>query len=267
MQTLLDQRTVLENALRKAIESQQLHLYYQVQVDSLNRPIGAEVLLRWEHPEQGCLTPGSFMEIAEESGLILPIGLWVLVTACVQLNLWQASPLAKQLILAVNVSAKQFHQPDFVAQVERALWETGAPASLLKLELTESIVLENIQDTIIKMDQLKHLGVSIAIDDFGTGYSSLQYLKELPLNQIKIDQSFVRDIDDPKDAAIVQAIIVMTEKLGLNVIAEGVETHAQRDFLERAGCHHYQGYLFSKPIPLQAFEALLQTWSSAGHSQ
>lgn len=267
MQTLLDQRTVLENALRKAIESQQLHLYYQVQVDSLNRPIGAEVLLRWEHPEQGCLTPGSFMEIAEESGLILPIGLWVLVTACVQLNLWQANPLAKQLILAVNVSAKQFHQPDFVAQVERALWETGAPASLLKLELTESIVLENIQDTIRKMDQLKHLGVSIAIDDFGTGYSSLQYLKELPLNQIKIDQSFVRDIDDPKDAAIVQAIIVMTEKLGLNVIAEGVETHAQHDFLELAGCHHYQGYLFSKPIPLQAFEALLQTWSSAGHSQ
>lgn len=266
MQIMLDQRTILENDLRRAIGSQQLHLYYQVQVDSLNRPVGAEVLLRWKHPEHGLLGPGRFMQMAEESGLILPVGLWVLVTACVQINLWRDNPLTNQLVLAVNVSAKQFHQPDFVAQVERVLWECGAPASRLKLELTETIVLENIQDTIKKMDQLKQLGVSISIDDFGTGYSSLQYLKELPLNQIKIDQSFVRDIDDPKDAAIVQAIIVMTEKLGLNVIAEGVETHAQRDFLELSGCHYYQGYLFSKPVPLPEFEALLKIWSGTGHS-
>ena len=189
----------------------------------------------------------------------MPIGLWVLQTACAQLKAWQCDALTRDLTLAVNVSAKQFHRADFVAQVQQVLLESGAKPSLLKLELTESTVLENVDDTIAKMREIKMLGVSFSMDDFGTGYSSLQYLKRLPLDQIKIDRSFVLDItSDPNDAAIVQAIIAMTEALGLNVIAEGVETEAQRDFLEKHGCHAFQGYLFSKPVPVEGFEALLK---------
>ena len=189
----------------------------------------------------------------------MPIGLWALQTACAQLKTWQRDALTRDLTLAVNVSAKQFHQADFVAQVQQVLLESGAKPSHLKLELTESTVLENIQDTVAKMRELKLLGVSFSMDDFGTGHSSLQYLKRLPLDQIKIDRSFVLDItSDPNDAAIVQAIIAMTEALGLNVIAEGVETEAQRNFLDKRGCHTFQGYLFSKPVPVEEFEALLK---------
>ncbi len=197
-----------------------------------------------------------FIPLAEDTGLIVPIGLWALQTACAQLAAWQPDASMRDLTLAVNVSAKQFRQPDFVAQVQRALKESGAKPSLLKLELTESTVLENVEDTISKMLELKLLGVSFSMDDFGTGYSSLQYLKRLPLDQVKIDRSFVRDItSDPDDAAIVQTIIAMSEALELNVIAEGVETEAQRDFLDRHGCRAFQGYLFSKPVPLEQFEA------------
>ena len=200
-----------------------------------------------------------FIPLAEETGLIVPIGLWVLQTACAQLKEWQNDALTRDLTLAVNVSAKQFRQPDFVAQVQRVLQESGAKPSHLKLELTESTVLENVEDTISKMRELKLLGVSFSMDDFGTGYSSLQYLKRLPLDQIKIDQSFVRDIaTDPNDAAIVQTIIAMTEALGLNVIAEGVETEEQREFLDMHGCHAFQGYLFSKPMPIIQFEDMLR---------
>ena len=258
MQTAIKARTELEDELRQALVKRQFRLHYQIQVDDLRRPLGAEALLRWEHPKRGLVSPGDFIVITEEAGLIVPIGLWVLQTACALLESWQHHVSTRDLTLAINVSAKQFRQADFVAQVTRLLQESGAAPSRLKLELTESTVLENVEDTIIKMHELKRIGVSFSMDDFGTGYSSLQYLKQLPLDQIKIDQSFVRDIIvNPNDAAIVKTIIAMTEVLGLSVIAEGVETEAQREFLERHGCRAFQGYLFSKPIPLEQFEDLL----------
>jgi diguanylate cyclase (GGDEF)-like protein/PAS domain S-box-containing protein len=258
MQAVIEARADLEAELRKAVAQQQFRLYYQIQVDSQRRALGAEVLLRWEHPERGLVSPAQFIPLTEETGLIVPIGLWVLQTACAQLKIWQQDIRTRDLVLAVNVSAKQFRQADFVALVQRTLLESGAKPSHLKLELTESTVLENVEDTIAKMHEIKMLGVSFSMDDFGTGYSSLQYLKRLPLDQIKIDQSFVRDIaSDANDAAIVQTIIAMTEALGLNVIAEGVETEAQREFLELRGCHAFQGYLFSKPLTLDKFEVML----------
>jgi diguanylate cyclase (GGDEF)-like protein/PAS domain S-box-containing protein len=259
MQASIEARADLEEELRHALELQQLCLYYQIQMDGRNRPLGAEALLRWRHPKRGLVSPAQFVPLAEDTGLIIPIGLWVLQTACALLKNWQNDALTRDLTLAVNVSAKQFRSPDFVAQVQRALVDTGAKPALLKLELTESIVLENVEDTIAKMRELKLLGVSFSMDDFGTGYSSLQYLKRLPLDQIKIDQSFVRDIvSDPNDAAIVRTIIAMSEVLGLNVIAEGVETEAQREFLDLRGCHAFQGYLFGIPMPLQEFEMSLK---------
>lgn len=259
MQAALDMRAAMEADLRHALDKQQFSLHYQIQVDNHRRPLGAEVLLRWLHPERGQVSPMQFIPVAEDTGLIVAIGLWVLKTACAQLYKWQLDSLTQDLTLAVNVSAKQFRHPDFVAQVQRVLLESGAKPSLLKLELTESTVLENVEDTISKMYQIKALGVSFSMDDFGTGYSSLQYLKRLPLNQIKIDQSFVRDIaTDPNDAAIVQTIIAMTEALGLNVIAEGVETEAQLEFIELRGCRAFQGYLFGKPLPIEQFEGKLR---------
>jgi diguanylate cyclase (GGDEF)-like protein/PAS domain S-box-containing protein len=259
MQSALDMRAKMDNDLRNAYAQKQFQLYYQVQVDNMRRPIGAETLLRWVHPERGIISPGEFIPLAEESGLIVPLGFWVLKTACAQLKLWQQSSQTRDLTLAVNVSAKQFRQADFVKQVQRVLLESGAKPSRLKLELTESTVLDNVEDTISKMREIKTLGVSFSMDDFGTGYSSLQYLKRLPLDQIKIDQSFVRDIaTDLNDAAIVQTIIAMTEALGLDVIAEGVETEAQFEFIDLRGCHSFQGYLFGKPMPIEQFENLLQ---------
>jgi diguanylate cyclase (GGDEF)-like protein/PAS domain S-box-containing protein len=259
MQAAIEARADLEEELRHALERKQLRLHYQIQMDSRNRALGAEVLLRWQHPKRGVVPPVQFIPLAEDTGLIAPIGLWVLQTACTQLKSWQQDALTRDLTLAVNVSAKQFRNKDFVAQVQRVLVETGAKPALLKLELTESTVLENVEDTIAKMRELKLLGVSFSMDDFGTGYSSLQYLKRLPLDQIKIDQSFVRDIvSDANDAAIVQTIIAMSEVLGLSVIAEGVENEAQREFLDLRGCHAFQGYLFGKPVLLEDFEAQLK---------
>ncbi len=258
MQMALEARAALEEDLRHAIENQQFCLFYQIQVDRLGRPLGAEVLLRWNHPDRSMVSPMQFIPLAEESDLILTIGSWVLQTACAQLREWQNRPQTGDLTLAVNVSARQFRQDDFVAQVEQVLRESGAQPSRLKLELTESTVLENVEDAISKLNEIRNLGVSFSLDDFGTGYSSLQYLKRLPLNQIKIDQSFVQDIvTDANDAAIVQTIIAMSQALGLDVIAEGVETEGQREFLDLRGCHAYQGYLFSKPVPLNEFEQLL----------
>ena len=259
VQTALEKRMAIEADLRQALARQQFLLHYQVQVDSRGKAVGAEVLLRWKHPERGFVFPDQFIPLAEETGLIVPIGLWVLQTACTQLKVWQQDALTRDLTLAVNVSAKQFHQADFVEQVQRALLESGIKPSLLKLELTESTVLENVQDTIAKMHEIRMLGTGFSMDDFGTGYSSLQYLKRLPLDQIKIDRSFVSDVtSNANDAAIVQAIIVMSKALGLNVIAEGVETGEQRDFLIKHGCHSFQGYLFSKPVIVEEFEALLK---------
>lgn len=260
MQRALETRAALEKDLRHALEKQQFRLYYQIQVDNLRRPFGAEVLLRWEHPQRGLVVPREFISLAEETGLIVPIGLWVLQTACAQLKEWQNDPMTRELTLAVNVSARQFRQTDFVAQVQRVLRESGAKPSYLKLELTESTVLDNVEDTISKMREIKLLGVGFSMDDFGTGYSSLQYLKRLPLDQIKIDQSFVHDIaTNPNDAAIVQTIIAMTEALGLSVIAEGVETEEQREFLDLRGCHAFQGFLFGMPMTVKQFKACCQT--------
>jgi len=261
MQAVLDARGKMEVELRVALANEQFRLYYQIQVDAGLRPIGAEALLRWEHPELGMIAPAQFIELAEDSGLILPIGQWVLETACAQIRLWQNNPQFSDLNISVNVSARQFRHEDFVAQVETVLETSGINPSQLKLELTESLILDNVEDSIFKMEQLKLIGVEFSMDDFGTGYSSLSYLKRLPLDQIKIDQSFVRDIStDPSDAAIVQTIIAMAETLGLMVIAEGVETEAQREFLDLRGCPAFQGYLFGAAVSVEQFETMLDSW-------
>ncbi len=257
-QAVLEARVQMETMLRDALVAQQFHLYYQVQVNQQCQAIGAEVLIRWIHPEKGLISPADFIPLAEEVGLILSIGQWVLESACRQLKAWENNPATQHFILAVNVSAKQFIEPDFEQQVIYALTQSGANANRLKLELTESMLVNNVDDIINKMTVLKALGISFSLDDFGTGFSSLSYLKRLPLDQLKIDQSFVRDaLTDTNAAAITQAIIALGNTLGFNVIAEGVETEAQRTFLAQHQCHHYQGYLFSKPIPVQDFERLI----------
>jgi diguanylate cyclase (GGDEF)-like protein len=258
MQEAINLRANLENELHKALEDNQFQLYYQVQVDQSGQPLGAEALIRWLHPERGIISPINFISLAEETGLILPIGQWVIVTACAQLKAWQDKKLTCELTISVNVSAKQFCLPDFVNQVRTVLEHYAINPMLLKLELTESILLQSIEDTIATMSALKEMGIRFSLDDFGTGYSSLQYLKQLPLYQLKIDQSFVRDIDvDSSDQAIVRTIIVMASSLDLNVIAEGVETEGQRQFLLSNGCNTYQGYLFGKPVAIDQFEVAL----------
>ena len=260
MQASITGRFSLEGELRKALENQEFQLYYQIQVDNLHRrPLGAEVLIRWNTPLRGLVLPMQFIPLAEETGLILPIGQWVLETACAQLKVWQQDAPTRDLVLAVNVSARQFRQADFVGRVQAAVQHHAIDPKQLKLELTEGMLLENIEETIATMNALNELDIQFSLDDFGTGYSSLQYLKQLPLDQIKIDRSFVRDItSDPNDAAIVQTIIAMAETLGLNVVAEGVETEAQREFLQLRGCSHFQGYLFGRPMPIEQFEASLK---------
>ncbi|WP_190272132.1 bifunctional diguanylate cyclase/phosphodiesterase [Sideroxydans lithotrophicus] len=259
MQDTLNTRTALEADLRKSIERREFNLFYQIQVDEMNRPVGAEALIRWIHPKRGMVSPAEFIPLAEETDLILNIGLWVLQEACAQLKTWQNNPLTRNLVLAVNVSAKQFRQSDFATQVRVFVEKYAIDPSKLKLELTESMLQENIEDTILIMNALKEIGVQFSLDDFGTGYSSLQYIKKLPLNQLKIDQSFVHDLDfDRDDKAIVRAIIAMAKSLQLDVIAEGVETQEQRQLLLNKGCTHFQGYLFSKPLPIREFDALLE---------
>ncbi len=262
MQEVINTRAMIEGELHSAIEQQQFELYYQIQVDSLRRPLGAEALIRWNHPVRGLVSPVQFISLAEETGLILPMGLWVLETACAQLKAWEHDEQTQNLVMSVNISARQFHQTEFVEQVKSALTRNAINPALLKLELTESMLLDNTEDTIATMNALKAIGIQLSLDDFGTGYSSLQYLKLLPLNQIKIDQSFVRNIaTDPNDAAIVQTIIAMTEALGLDVIAEGVETEAQREFLNLRGCPSFQGYLFGRPVPIKQFMVSLDQLS------
>jgi diguanylate cyclase (GGDEF)-like protein/PAS domain S-box-containing protein len=255
MQTSLDQRSALESDLRLAVERGQLQLYYQAQIDGARRILGAEALLRWVHPERGLVLPGHFIAVAEDTDLIQPIGRWVLEAACAQIKAWSADASTRELKLAINVSARQFRRPEFAAQVEQALAQTGADPTRLKIELTESIALENVIDTIDRMHALKALGVGFCMDDFGTGFSSLSYLKRLPVDQLKIDRVFVRDLaSDPNDAAIVQMIVTMGKTLGLDVIAEGVETQAQLERLCDYGCVAFQGYLFAGPLPLADFE-------------
>lgn len=259
MQKTIDVRLALENDLKKASESRQFQLYYQIQVDSSHQPIGAEALIRWIHPERGIVSPLTFIPLAEETGLILNIGAWVLEAACAQLKLWERDARTQNLVLAVNVSAKQYHQASFATQVQTAIQRHAVKPTLLKLELTESLLLDDIDGTISTMNALKRIGVSLSLDDFGTGYSSLQYLKQLPLDQIKIDQSFVCDIiNNSNGKTIVRTIIGMARSLNLDVIAEGVEKEDQRQFLLSNGCTHYQGDLFGEPVPIEQFEALLK---------
>jgi diguanylate cyclase (GGDEF)-like protein/PAS domain S-box-containing protein len=258
MQEAITASVDMEKELRNAIENKTFQLHYQIQVSSTGKTLGAEVLIRWIHPERGIISPLDFIPLAEKSGLILPIGQWVLDATCAQLKIWQQNPLTQNLVLAINVSAIQFHQDDFVEQVLATIARHNIDPTRLKLELTESMLVKNINDIITKMETLRKIGVSFSLDDFGTGYSSLQYLKILPLDQLKIDQSFVRDIaTDTSDRAIVLTIIIMAHSLNIDVIAEGVETQEQKKFLLAKGCSHYQGYLFSKPVPIDKFEALL----------
>jgi diguanylate cyclase (GGDEF)-like protein/PAS domain S-box-containing protein len=265
MQAEVSARAALEADLREAVYKQQLVLHYQPQVVGAGRITGVEALVRWQHPLRGMVSPAEFIPLAEESSLILPIGQWVLDTACAQLAAWAADPALAHLTMAVNVSARQFKQADFVLSVVASLARTGANPKLLKLELTESMLVDDVEAIIAKMGILKAHGVGFSLDDFGTGYSSLAYLKRLPLDQLKIDQGFVRNIvTDTNDAAIAKMVMALAESLGLSVIAEGVELQAQANLLAHLGCHAYQGYLFSRPLPLAAFESFLRQTQDQG---
>jgi diguanylate cyclase (GGDEF)-like protein/PAS domain S-box-containing protein len=255
MQTAVTTRAAMEESFRDALLNNQFDLYYQAQVTADGRISGAEVLLRWLHPARGMVSPIEFITFAEDSGLILPLGRWILQTACSQLARWALRPEMEHLSVAVNVSSRQLKHPNFVGEVLSILDHSGANPYRLKLELTESLLVDDVEDAITKMTALKAKGVGFSMDDFGTGYSSLSYLKRLPLDQLKIDQGFVKHVlTDPNDMAIAKMIIVLAESLGLAVIAEGVETIEQRDFLANMGCLAYQGFLFSRPLALDAFE-------------
>ena len=257
MQASVAARAAMELDMRAGLAQGQFELYYQPQIDR-GRITGAEALLRWRHPQTGFISPAQFIPLAETTGLIFPLGEWVLQSACQTLSRWSRQPAFAQLSLAVNVSPRQFHQSGFVSQVLAALAGSGSEGRRLKLELTESLLLSDVEDTVDKMGQLRAYGVGFSLDDFGTGYSSLSYLKRLPLDQLKIDQGFVRDVlTDPNDAAIARTVVALGTSLGLRVIAEGVETQAQREFLERHDCHAWQGYLFSPPVPVVDFEAMV----------
>ncbi len=256
MQTAVNRRAELETELRQALVAGQIIAHFQAQVDGVGRITGAETLARWQHPQRGLVPPDEFIPLAEDTGLILPLGRTMLETACSQLVVWSRLPSYAHLTLAVNVSPRQLRQDDFVPQVLDMLDRTGADPSRLKLELTESLLMDNVEACIAKMAALRARGVGFALDDFGTGYSSLSYLKRLPLEKLKIDRSFVKDVLN--DAAIVRTVMALAQSLGLSVIAEGVETEMQRQFLVNQGCQAFQGYLFSRPVPLADFEQLLK---------
>ena len=258
MEEAVLKRASLESDLREAIQEQQFLLHYQAQVAD-GRLTGAEVLVRWQHPRRDLMSPADFIPLAEETGLIMPLGLWVLEAACARLAAWATEPAMAHLTIAVNVSAQQFRQGDFVEMVLAVINATGVNPQRLKLELTESVLVQDVESIIGKMYMLRSKGVGFALDDFGTGYSSLTYLRRLPLDQLKIDQSFVRDLlVNPNDAAIARTIIALAQSLGLGVIAEGVETEKQCEFLAASGCHAYQGYLFGRPLPVESFETFAQ---------
>ena len=258
MQATVNANAALTADLHAGLREQQFLLHYQPQLDSRGRVIGVEALLRWQHPERGLVAPIDFIPMAEETGLILPLGHWALATACEQLADWARYPLTAGLSIAVNVSVRQFRHPEFVDGVIAEIRRTGIPPQRLKLELTESLLADGMEITLTKMGTLKELGVTLALDDFGTGYSALSLLKLLPLDQLKIDRAFVADVlNDPSDAAISRTIITLAHSLNLEVMAEGVETEAQRDFFIAEGCEHFQGDLFSKPLPIRKLEAYL----------
>jgi EAL domain-containing protein (putative c-di-GMP-specific phosphodiesterase class I) len=257
-QELLKHKAALTADLSTALAQQQLALHYQVQCNMAGTPVGAECLLRWQHPTRGAVSPVEFIGLAEESGAIVAMGNWVLRTACHTLAQWAVKPGFEHLTLSVNVSPRQFNELDFVACIQATLAETGAQPDKLVLEITEGIVLGHAEDTIQKMHQLRAMGIAFSIDDFGTGYSSLSYLQRLPLREVKIDKAFVRDVThDPNSAAIVRAIIALGESLQLEVVSEGVETAAQKAMLEALGCDVLQGYLLGRPVARSVFEAEL----------
>ena len=259
MQESINHRAALEYALRSALDDRQFRLHYQVQVDAAGRATGVEALLRWQHPESGLILPGAFIELAEETLLIVPIGRWVIEAACAQLAAWRQDAGMRELSISVNVSAKQIQAADFAAEVTDAVARHGVDARLLILEPTESLFLDDIEEAIATLSAIKAIGVRLALDDFGTGFSSLQYLKRLPLDQLKIDRSFVRDIvRDSSDQAIMRTIIAMAHSLGLETIAEGVETQEQHALLLAYGGNHSQGYLFGRPVAVGELELSLQ---------
>lgn len=260
MQENINTRATLENALRDAIKNNQFELYYQQQSDSNYNPIGAEALIRWNHPTLGIISPSEFIPLAEELGLIQPIGKWVLETASSELKRWADLPHAKNQTISINISAIQFHRSDFVEDILELIKRKAIDPSKIKLELTENIVLNDINNCVVKMNALKKIGIEFALDDFGTGYSSLSYLTRLPLSVLKIDQSFVQNINVSSylDGIIIETILGMSKTLGLTVIAEGVETIEQRNFLEQRGCFMFQGFLFGKPLPANEYEASIK---------
>jgi EAL domain-containing protein (putative c-di-GMP-specific phosphodiesterase class I) len=257
-------RSILEDELQQALKKEQFQLHFQPQLDSSGHVIAAEALIRWLHPQRGMVLPGHFIEIAEQTGQILPIGQWVLQQACAQLQAWSTQPACRHLRLAVNISQLQFRQQDFVSQVLHLIGHYGIEADLLELEITESMLVQDLPDLIQKMTAIRARGVSFSLDDFGTGYSSLNHLKKLPLSQLKIDQSFVRDmLTDASDASIARTVVVLGHDLGLTVIAEGVESEAQRAFLVSCGCELFQGSLFSHALPADDFNAFVENNSAA----
>lgn len=259
MQAVATANAALASDLRQAWRDNHLHIEYQPQVSMDGRMTGAEALLRWQHPARGTVTPDQFIPTAEETSLIIPIGHWVLDAACAQLAVWGQRPDREHLCIAVNVSVRQFRHPEFVEEVVNCVRRAGIRPDRLKLELTESLLADNLESTIAKMRSLKDMGVRLSVDDFGIGYSSLSYLKRLPIDELKIDRAFVKDIlSDVNDAAIAGTIIGLCQNLGLDVIAEGVETQEQRDFLARQGCRRYQGFLFCKPLPIEQLEAFIE---------
>ena len=265
MQAAVAQRATVEADLRLALERHELVLHYQTVVNHMGRIMGVEALVRWKHPQKGTVSPDGFIAVAEQTGLILPMGQWVLRAACDQLVQWQNDPASKGLTLAINISAREFHLPDFVERTLAVIQASGTNPNLLKLELTESLLLDDVNDAILKMSALRKWGVRFALDDFGTGYSSLSYLKQLPLDELKIDKSFVRDVlTDANDATIARTIIALAHSLGLQVVAEGVESEGQRELLYQSGCQLFQGYLFSKPVPAEelALEGIATVFSA-----
>ncbi len=257
LQSSADARLALERDLHQAIARNEMELYYQPKIDADRQIVGAEALLRWNHPERGLVSPMDFIPVAEECGLISTLGNWVMRDACARLAAWNPVECAQPLGIAVNVSPLQFRHPEFVTSVTEAMAMFDIGPGLLTLEITEGSLIENIDSVIARLNELKRVGVIISVDDFGTGYSSLYYLKHLPLDEIKIDKSYVRDIlDDTNDAAIVESIIAIARSLQLRTVAEGVETESQAEFLRGLGCALHQGYLYSRPLPAAEFERL-----------
>jgi diguanylate cyclase (GGDEF)-like protein/hemerythrin-like metal-binding protein/PAS domain S-box-containing protein len=255
MQEVISKRIKLEKELHKAVDERQFELYYQLQVDHLDKPIGAEALIRWQHPKDGLISPNDFIPLAEESDLIISIGDWVLDQACLQLSKWKQSTHTKHLTISVNVSYMQFRQPDFVAKVTQCINKYDVNFGRLKIELTESMLVDDVDLVVSNMRALRDVGIDFSLDDFGTGYSSLQYLQKLPISQLKIDRSFVSELEiNNNDQSIVKTIILMAKALDIEVIAEGVEKHEQKDFLNVTGCLSYQGFFYGKPVPIDEFE-------------